>query len=342
MPLTGWKLTLAVNVALVTAQVAFGGYHVIGKIALDNGTNPIIFAFYREISAGPLLLIIAAIVERFAPNPKDWWRFLLLGSIGVYGNQLLFVLGLSLTSATQAAIMQPAIPVFTTLITLILRTEKFSSLKLLGILASAAGAVVTVGFRGISLRSDKFIGTMCLVGNTLCTSIYYILMKPVLKTYPPITVTGIAYMVGAVEMGLTSLMFVFKRETDLYHIHASAAPALVYAILIATALAYTCVTFANSKAPASLVAAYASLQPLTAATLSFFFLPNEKFTWMEGVGGALILLGLGLVTFARSRETKAEKENTLASEDTGVSSRVVVSETKTPGSGEDERKALLN
>ena len=37
---------------------------------------------------------------------EDWWRFLFLGLTGVYLNQLLFILGLELTSATQAAIMQ--------------------------------------------------------------------------------------------------------------------------------------------------------------------------------------------------------------------------------------------
>lgn len=46
-------------------------------------------------------------IEGAKPNFKeDWWRFLILGATGVYMNQLFFILGLKLTSANQAAIMQ--------------------------------------------------------------------------------------------------------------------------------------------------------------------------------------------------------------------------------------------
>jgi len=307
-PLTGWRLTVVVNAVLVFAQVSFGGYHVYGKYALDQGVNPIIFSFYREIMAGPLLVVIAAFAERVLPDfRKDWWRFIILGTLGVYGNQLLFVLGLWYTSATQAAIMQPCIPVFTTIITLSLRMEQFSFLKVLGILASATGAVVMVGFDDFSLKSDKFLGTLCLVGNTLCVSIYYVYCKKVMfKKYPPITITAFSYMVGAVEMGLTSLIFVFQHKTNLYHLTTSSYGPLAYSIVFATVLAYMSMTWANSKASTSLVAAYNSLQPLTAALLSFFFL-KEVLVWREGEGALLILLGLGLVTFARSREVQEVK-----------------------------------
>jgi len=306
MGLSGWRLTVVVNAVLVFAQASFAGYHVYGKYALDQGVNPLVFSFYREILAGPILVVIAALTERVLPNfRKDWWRFIILGTLGVYGNQLLFVLGLWYTSATQAAIMQPCIPVFTTIITLSFRMEKFSFIKVLGILASAAGAVVMVGFDDFSLKSDKFIGTLCLVGNTLCVSIFYVYSKSILKRYPPITLTAFAYMIGAVEMGLTSLIFVFQHKAYVYHLTSSSYGPLAYSVVFATVLAYMSMTWANSKASASLIAAYCSLQPLTAALLSYFFL-HEVLVWREGEGALLILLGLGLVTFARSRETKDE------------------------------------
>lgn len=53
-----------------------------------------------------------------------------------------------------------------------------------------------VGVENISFKSNQFKGMMCLVGNTLAMSVYYILQKPVLKKYPPISVTGWAYIVG--------------------------------------------------------------------------------------------------------------------------------------------------
>jgi len=302
--LTGIKHTIAVNVGLVLAQIAFGGYHVIGKDALKH-IGPVVFAFYREIIAGPTLIIIALIFERVKPNIKeDWWRFLLLGITGVYLNQLLFVEGLNYTSATQAAIMQPCIPVFTTAFTLVLRMEKFSVLKVIGILFSAGGAVVMVGVNNISFKSEQFIGMMCLVGNTLAVSVYYILQKPVLKKYPPISVTGWAYMIGSVLMGITSVIAT-KGEASKYKVVDAVYLPLAYSIFIATVFTYMTLTWANKHAPASVVAAYCSLQPLAAAVLSYIAWHSVP-TRDEYIGGAAIIVGLAIVTFARTREKKEE------------------------------------
>jgi len=306
--LEGIWLTVSVNVVLVLVQIAFGAYHVIGKEAL-NYINAMIYAFYREVISGPCLVVLAVIFERVKPDiPKDWWRFVLLGTTGVFLNQLLFIEGLALTSATQAAIMQPCIPVFTTALTLILRIEKFSVLKLVGILFSAGGAVVMVGVTNISFQNDQTKGMLCLLGNTFAMSVYYILQKPVLKKYPPISVTGWAYIIGSVEMGVTSLVYSHGNPAD-YGIDHHVIIPLVYSILFATIFTYMSLTWANQYAPASVVAAYSSLQPLTAALLSYFFL-NQDPERDEYIGASAIIVGLGLVTYARMRENKPKDAET--------------------------------
>lgn len=302
--LQGAPLMIAVNTGLVLAQVAFGAYHVVGKEALSY-IDAVIFAFYREIIAGPALVLIALIIERAKPNIKeDWWRFLLLGVTGVYLNQLLFILGLEFTSSVQAAIMQPCIPVFTTALTLILRTEKFSVLKVIGILFSAAGAVVLVGFKDLSFKSQQFKGMLCLIGNTLAMSVYYIFQKPVLKKYPPISVTGWAYIIGSVLMFITSLIRV-RGHWDEYKVNEKVYFPLGYSIVGATIFTYMTLTWANKHAPASVVAAYSSLQPLTAAVLSYFVfhtVPSNN----QYIGGAAIIVGLVLVSIARVIESRKE------------------------------------
>lgn len=170
---------------------------------------------------------------------------------------------------TYWLLFQPCIPVFTTALTLILRTEKFHILKVIGIIFSAAGAVVMVhhslqgciisdqylwkvGVNDISFASSQTRGMICLVGNTLAMSVYYIFQKPVLQRYPPISVTGYvlkwfcyqinlpwswAYIIGSVEMGLTSLYWTHGHP-DKYGIDHRVIVALVYSIVFATILSY--------------------------------------------------------------------------------------------------------
>jgi len=306
------QILVLVNVALVCAQVGFGGFNVVGKYALDY-IHPIIFAFYREVISGPLLFIIATIVERVKPAPQDWWRLALLGFI-LYGNQFCFIVGLKLTnSASQTAIIQQCIPVFTSAITVALKMERFSLIKLAGLVFAVSGAVVMIGFNDLSLDNNHTLGMLILLGNTLLLSIYYILQKPLLEKYPPITVTGWAYIAASIAMGFTSLYYI--NDLSAFVISTKVIWPLAYAVGVQTIFGYCCVSWANKHAPASLVAIYNCIQPIVAFILARIFF-HEMFIWNDGVGMALVIAGLVLVTWVRARESNedAEKKNNAQNE----------------------------
>ena len=56
---------LLVHLAIISAQVAFGGGSVIGSLGMPE-TNPVLFALIREGIAGPLLCIIAYCLDRLS------------------------------------------------------------------------------------------------------------------------------------------------------------------------------------------------------------------------------------------------------------------------------------
>ncbi|MGR9902781.1 EamA family transporter, partial [Escherichia coli] len=65
---------------------------------------------------------------------KDIPRFLLCALTGVVINQLLFVKGLSLTSAIHSSLLSLATPILITIIAALLIKEKFNFLKLGGLI----------------------------------------------------------------------------------------------------------------------------------------------------------------------------------------------------------------
>jgi hypothetical protein len=106
-------------------------------------------------------------------------------------------------------------------------------------------------------------------------------------------------------MGITSLIRTQAHWHE-YHVNKKVYFPLGYSIVGATIFTYMTLTWANKHAPASVVAAYSSLQPLTAALLSYFVwhvVPTEN----EYIGGAAIIVGLVFVTIARVIETRKEK-----------------------------------
>jgi len=301
MPLT-CKRAVAVYGALLYSQIAFGVYSVIAKLGIQF-MDPIIFSLLREACAGPLLLIMAILIEGVQPRWRDGHWFFLLGLTGVWGNQLFFILGLKYSGPVVASILQPAIPVFTTAIAMILRIEKPTVLKIAGILLATAGAVVMVGFNGISFKNQATLGILFLIINTLSMSAYIIMQKPILKRYPPITITGIAYMVGSILMSLTGLIYV--NEPDKWVTDYRSLLPLGYAIIFPTVLTYACITFANKYTDSSIVAASNTIQPIASTILSTLVF-HSSISLRQLGGGALILAGLAAICVDKFLESRRE------------------------------------
>jgi drug/metabolite transporter (DMT)-like permease len=287
---------LRVHLALLLVQLSFGGFHVVAKAALTE-LAPLALAGFRVAFATPILLAIAWRHDRFVPSRRDLPILALLGGLGVFGNQILFIVGLQLTTATNASILMTSLPVFAVGAAAALGIERIGMRRLTGILLSVAGALVLVNPFHLSAGGKTSLGNGLILLNALCYALFLVLQRPVLSRIPWRTLIAWSFLFGGAGVLLVSGPALAR--VDPARVSTSTWLGVAYVVLFASVFAYALNTWAVRRSSPALVAAYGTLQPLITSSLAAAFL-GERFGWIESVGFVLIVAGLWRVSGRRS------------------------------------------
>jgi drug/metabolite transporter (DMT)-like permease len=144
-------------------NVGWGSTPVMTRIAIDD-FEPIMVAVLRTLIAG-LLAAPILLVGRTAPPPGRRARRLLFvsGVTGFVAFPILFTLGQERTSATHAAIILAALPVFTGAYAAFVERHRPSRAWLLGCAVALAGEAAVVALRSGAGEAEPTLGGDLLI-----------------------------------------------------------------------------------------------------------------------------------------------------------------------------------
>jgi drug/metabolite transporter (DMT)-like permease len=291
-PAAAWE----VHGALLAAQTGFALFPTLGKLALAS-LPPLPLAALRVTSAALLLEMIRRFSRGQPLAARDRKRVLLYGLLGVSANQVLFILGLSWTTAINTTILTATIPIFTLGVAVGLKREALTLRAVAGVALAGAGALVLVRVQSFDWHSRYARGDLLLLGNALAYSLYLVLSRPILAHYSVLTVVSRVFLYGAPAILLFAApaLAVFSPAAVTPGSWASFAGVVV----LCTVVPYALNSWALAHTGASRVAVYVFLQPLIASALAVLIL-KERVTPRTVVAGSLILAGLA-VSVARRR-----------------------------------------
>ncbi|HEV7645264.1 MAG TPA: DMT family transporter [Pyrinomonadaceae bacterium] len=292
----------APHVALILVQLLFGSFPVVGKFVLLT-FPPLGIVAFRISGAAVLLYFVQRFSGRLALDKKsDYPRLAFYSLIGVLLNQILYVTGLSLTKATNTALLAVLIPVFAVIISTVFKYERFTWLKAAGIILAALGVVYLIDPSKASFSSQTTQGDMLIVLNSFFYAWYVSISKDTFARNGALR-SIVWIMIFGAMMCLPIGAYAMK-DLDFSSVSASAWLAIAFIIIFPTAGAYFFNAWAVARVQASTVVVYVYLQPLIGAFLALTWLGEA---WNPRVlpAMALIFAGVYLVT-KRQRKTVPE------------------------------------
>jgi drug/metabolite transporter (DMT)-like permease len=287
---SGWSPPWKVHAALAGAQAGFALFPIFGKLALVS-IPPFALAAIRVVSSAVMLEIVRRLspAERIAPSDRS--RIFLLALAGVSFNQVLFILGLSLTTAINTSILISAIPVFTLAAAVLLGREETSSRAIGGIVLAGAGALFLLNAERFEWSSRYFRGDLLILANGFSYSMYLVLSRPMLVRYRPLTFTAAVFRWGAAPIVLAAIPALLRFSPSA--VSPVAWWSLAAIVVVCTVIPYLLNSWALARTHASRVAAYVFLQPMIAATLAILVL-GERPSSRTAVAAALVFGGLAV------------------------------------------------
>lgn len=285
--------------ALLLVQLFFATLPIAVKVALRDLSSPAL-ALLRVAGAAALFWLLhrLTVAERVR-GWRDYARLALYSLFGVIANQLLYITALTLTTATAAQTLVAAGPALTLLVAIVLRKERATAAKWVGIALAGSGALLLVG---IGVHEGSALGNLLALLNVTSYSIYLVISRGILQRYQALTVITWVFVfgfAGILPWGIGPAL----AETG--GMRGVTWLALAWIVLVPTVGAYYLNLWALARAEASLVATFVYLQPILTAALAIPLLGERPSPRMIPAA-LLIFVGVGVALRAGRRAARVE------------------------------------
>lgn len=288
------KTTLLAHLAVLLANLIYGINYSVAKGVMPDYVGPLGFIVVRVAGALVLFWILDAFLPKEKIQSKDYIRFGIAAVFGVATNQMLFFLGLNLTSPINASIIMTLNPILVLLAASVALRETISRQKIVGVALGIIGATTLIVTQSnVEQLSSNPLGDLLILLNATSYAIYLVMVKPLMRKYAPTTVIKWVFFFG--------FFFVIPFGHEEYSaINWSTMPpeialSVLFVVIGTTFGAYLLNIYALNNLSPSTVSAYIYLQPFFAALIAVLFL-GGTISSMKIIAAVLIFSGVFLVS----------------------------------------------
>ncbi|KAK1415585.1 hypothetical protein QVD17_31368 [Tagetes erecta] len=346
-------------VLMIFLQTSYAVTGLVVKSALNKGLNHYTFAVYRNAFAALVFGPFAFFIERKVRPTMTisiFLKIMLLGLLEPVIDQNLFFAGMKLTTATFATAMCNIVPAITFVMAWIFRLEivRMKSLhsqgKMIGTLVTVGGAMIMTLVRGPAIQfpwtndhqplhpqtsantvstQDQIKGSLMITVGGFCWASFIILQAHTLKSYPvELSLTTLVCMMGALEGSILTVMAEWGNAS-IWSINWDVKLfAAVYSGIMSSGCAYYIFGVVMQERGPVFVTSFNPIGMVIVAILGSLFLA-EKLTLGSVVGAVVIVVGLYMVLWGKSKDQNQQYQDEESSIDKKTLGQHEVTDVKT-------------
>ena len=285
----------------VAGTLAFSLRPILIKLSYAAApVSPITLLFLRMVLSLPFFVAVGWWLRNEQPRltPRDWAAVAGLGFIGYYGASFLDFIGLQYVGAGVGRLILFLYPTLVLLISLFFLHKKPTRRQIGALFLTYAGMALVVSRQvhgGAEGRLFAF-GAALVFASALLYAIYLVAGGELIKRVGSMRFTAYSMMVATVP---AVVQFFILEPTSALRLPTSI---WIYSIVLATfstVLPLFLQAEALRRIGATEFGLIGALGPVSVAVTSAVGL-DEPFTWVQAVGGALVIVGVLLVSLKRS------------------------------------------
>ncbi|MGH7642665.1 MAG: DMT family transporter [Candidatus Dormibacteria bacterium] len=290
---------------LAGANCLWAGSYIAGKAALATWPFASVNMVRFTIAAVILLPVLWQGRHQLPQSSRDRWQLVAMCALGFVGNKALEYLGLSLTTASDTALLIAAEALATVLLSVAFLTERISRIEAAGMILGGFGVYLVVegGLRTPTLLSGhQSVGNLLVVASLILEAGFTVIGRRVVERYPPLLITAAAVTGSLLAWWPAGVAALWVRGWPSLSIAGWAG--IVYLGAVTTALCYWAWLWGLKRVMPGAMAPLLFIQPLLGTALAVW-VRGEHPSLPTLFGGLLILLGVTTVVLRREPAPQA-------------------------------------
>ena len=296
-------MRLLPTLLLVVANALWGASYVVAKVALEEIPAPLLAALRFSIASFLLCALTLARVrltrKAYIPPAGDLVRLMALGVLGVAVNGLLGYWGVSLTTATDAALLIVGEVLFTTLLAVAVAHDRLALARRFSLAVGIIGVIVLIAggaSDSLPLAPARPLGDILILTGLAFEAAYTVLGTRLTQRYDALTVLTASFL-GSCIVWLPVIGW-YALQASLRAPSLTAVGGVLYLALVNSLLCYLIWFAVLRRAGPALGALSLLAQPVVGALLGVFVL-GDPVLLSTIIGGACVLVCLVLAAVAR-------------------------------------------